>query len=335
MRDIGFEGTTSAHTFYVIDAADVRGLPDTSINLRLGPADFLLGFPMGQGRDARLVGVVPGERSGDAADLDAPLRERLAGFGITWGATNWLSTYQVHHRVAERFRDGPVFLAGDAAHVHSPVGAQGMNTGLQDAHNLACKLADVLQGRASDDYLDRYGAERMPVARHIISFTERMFGLAVSDRRAARVAKRVVVPVFAPVLAFLVPRVPALGRRAVRVRVADAHPLLAARLPPIGCPRPPRPGRRPPPAPVRRQPRVAAERSRGRCTRTEPCDPGALPPSRPRPGCPWCRSASPVGTTLRDGHLYLVRPDGFVAAEGVGDAAAEVLAAALPWHPAP
>ncbi|MEQ1735967.1 MAG: FAD-dependent monooxygenase, partial [Rhodoglobus sp.] len=198
MRDIGFEGTTSAHTFYVIDAADVRGLPDTSINLRLGPADFLLGLPMGQGRDARLVGVVPGERSGDAADLDAPLRERLAGFGITWGATNWLSTYQVHHRVAERFRDGPVFLAGDAAHVHSPVGAQGMNTGLQDAHNLACKLADVLQGRASDDYLDRYGAERMPVARRVIAFTERGFGIATATNPVVRMLTRAVIPLVGP-----------------------------------------------------------------------------------------------------------------------------------------
>ena len=65
----------------------------------------------------------------------------------------------MHHRVAAAFRDGPVFLAGDAGHVHSPVGAQGMNTGLQDAHNLAFKLADVVQGRAPDAWLDRYQAE--------------------------------------------------------------------------------------------------------------------------------------------------------------------------------
>ncbi|MFM9877213.1 MAG: FAD-dependent monooxygenase [Rhodoglobus sp.] len=176
--------------------------------------------------------------------LDGPLRQRLGdAYGVTWGETRWLSTYRVHHRVAERMRVGPVFLAGDAAHVHSPVGAQGMNTGLQDAHNLACKLADVLQGRASDAYLDTYDTERRPVAEHVIAFTERVFGLVTSDRRGRQRAIRMLVPIVAPIMGHLMPRVP-LGRRTfgyvsqtrIRYRMPGVDPrdrVVGRRLPPF------------------------------------------------------------------------------------------------------
>ncbi|MGV8895804.1 MAG: FAD-dependent monooxygenase [Rhodoglobus sp.] len=319
LRNIGFEGTTSAHTFYVIDAADQHGLPDTSINVRLGPTDFLLGFPMNQGQDARLVGVVPGELPNSS---DAPLRERIAGFGVTWGATRWLSTYQVHHRLAERFRDGPVFLAGDAAHVHSPVGAQGMNTGLQDAHNLACKLADVLQGRADDSYLDRYDAERRPVAKHIIDFTERAFENAITDNRARRFVVRTLLPVVAPVIAFLMPRVP-LGRRVFGYvsQTRIHYPMLPAsdarrrRDPVIG----------------RRLPPFDSNHEALRSFTWQVHTYGSVDPAvATSVGLPVHAFPSPVGTPLRDGWMYLVRPDGFVAAAGV---TAEPLVAALPLIP--
>ena len=68
-------------------------------------------------------------------------------FGVEYSQASWFTTYRVHHRLAQRFREGPCFIVGDAAHIHSPVGAQGMNTGLQEAHNLACALADVLVRR--------------------------------------------------------------------------------------------------------------------------------------------------------------------------------------------
>src|SRR5262245_66279429 len=84
---------------------------------------------------------------------------------------NWFSTYHVHHRVADRFRRGRVFLLGDAAHVHSPVGGQGMNTGLGDAVNLAWKLADVVKGRASPALLGSYEPERIAFARRLVATT--------------------------------------------------------------------------------------------------------------------------------------------------------------------
>src|SRR5260221_9275941 len=81
---------------------------------------------------------------------------------------NWFSTYRVHHRVAERFREGREFLLGDAAHIHSPVGGQGMNTGIGDAVNLAWKLAAVQHGRANPAILDSYETERIGFARRLV-----------------------------------------------------------------------------------------------------------------------------------------------------------------------
>ncbi len=318
MRGIGFEGTTSAHTFFVVDAADVRGMRGTSVNIRLGRGEMLLAFPMGQGRDARLIGVVPGEHP--EADMEACLRAKLADtYGVTWGDTRWLSTYRVHHRVAERLRDGPVFLAGDAAHVHSPVGAQGMNTGLQDAHNLACKLADVLQGRAglvnSDAYLDTYEAERRPVAEHVIAFTERVFGLVTSDRRGVQTAIRMLVPVVAPLMGFLAPRLP-LGRRVfgyvsqtrIRYRMPGADPrdrVVGRRLPPF-----------------------AHNHDALRDFTWQVHTYGAVDRRlADAVGLPVHEFPAPVRVPLRAGWMYLVRPDGFVAAAGV---TAAPLLAALP-----
>ena len=102
-------------------------------------------------------------------------------------ACTWFSTYRISHRSAERFRDRRCFLLGDAAHIHSPVGAQGMNTGLQDAYNLAWKLALVASGRADPALLDSYEDERIPIARRLLNTTDRAFRLVVSDNPLAGV----------------------------------------------------------------------------------------------------------------------------------------------------
>ncbi|MFD0538823.1 FAD-dependent monooxygenase [Actinomadura luteofluorescens] len=90
----------------------------------------------------------------------------------------WSSRFRVHHRLAAHYRAGRAFLAGDAAHVHSPAGGQGMNTGIQDALNLAGKLAAVLGDGAPDTVLDEYEAERRPVAEQVVSFTDKMTNVA-------------------------------------------------------------------------------------------------------------------------------------------------------------
>lgn len=204
-RGIPFEGRTNEHTFYVLDAVGVRGIDLESINGRFGQRHFLLTFPMGSGDHERLIGVVRNPTG--AAVLEPAVRDTLEQvFAVSYDRSLWFSTYRVHHRVARHFRDGAVFLAGDAAHVHSPVGAQGMNTGLQDAHNLACKLADVIAGRAPTTYLDRYEAERRPVALRLVSTTDTVFGVVTSERRRARLFRRWVARFIAPVAASFVPK---------------------------------------------------------------------------------------------------------------------------------
>lgn len=89
----------------------------------------------------------------------------------------WLTKFQLHHRQARRYRKDRIFLAGDAAHIHSPAGAQGMNTGIQDAWNLGWKMALVARGAAYDRLLDSYEAERWPVGRFLLRFTDRLFGM--------------------------------------------------------------------------------------------------------------------------------------------------------------
>src|SRR5207249_9965079 len=114
------------------------------------------------------IGLVPEPLRGrddlEFDDLRAEV-EQVTGTRVT--EVNWFSTYRVHHRVADHFRQGRVFLSGDAGHVHSPAGGQGMNTGIGDAVNLAWKLAAVVAGRASPGLLDSYEAERVPFARSL------------------------------------------------------------------------------------------------------------------------------------------------------------------------
>ena len=107
---------------------------------------------------------------------------------------NWFSTYRVHHRVADQFRQGRAFLLGDAAHIHSPVGGQGMNTGIGDAVNLAWKLAAVLQGRAPTGCSTRYEPERIAFARRLVATTDRVFTAVTSAGRSPRFVRVGVVP---------------------------------------------------------------------------------------------------------------------------------------------
>ncbi|HWH98221.1 MAG TPA: FAD-dependent monooxygenase [Pseudolysinimonas sp.] len=202
---IEFEGSTNPLRFYVADALDVEGLTEQSMNMRVSRDDFVLAFPMGAPGHHRILGVVDDGASEQA--LEVEVRARLqAEFGVRYRHSAWFSSYRVHHRLAARFREGPVFLVGDAAHVHSPVGAQGMNTGLQDAHNLACKLADVIQGRNGPKLLDRYEAERRPVAQRLVQSTDALFARITSRGRLARFVRDRVVPLIAPLAVRLVPR---------------------------------------------------------------------------------------------------------------------------------
>jgi len=198
---IGFPGGTYDHLFYVADVEAQAPARDGQIHGTLDEAEFLLVFPLKGGRRARLIGVVRDEVEKDRSGLtwDDVQKEVMARMGIVVEHVNWFSTYHVHHRVAEHFRQGRAFLLGDAAHVHSPVGGQGMNTGIGDAINLAWKLADVLKGRAPASLLNSYEQERMGFARRLVATTDRAFSIVTSRGPIARFVRRKVVPVVVPV----------------------------------------------------------------------------------------------------------------------------------------
>jgi hypothetical protein len=120
--------------------------------------------------------------------------ETLLGIKVT--RVNWFSTYRVHHRVADHFRAGRGFLLGDAAHIHSPAGGQGMNTGIGDAINLGWKLAQVIQGRADPRLLDSYEPERIAFARILVSTTDRAFTSMVASGLRGRLTRRLIAPMF-------------------------------------------------------------------------------------------------------------------------------------------
>jgi hypothetical protein len=111
-----------------------------------------------------------------------------------------MTNFRLHHRAATRYRAGRVFLAGDAAHIHSPAGAQGMNTGIQDAVNLAWKLAHTLRGVADPSVLDTYHTERAPVGAMVLRFTDRAFTIATSTNPLIRLARTRIPPALIPLV---------------------------------------------------------------------------------------------------------------------------------------
>jgi 2-polyprenyl-6-methoxyphenol hydroxylase-like FAD-dependent oxidoreductase len=204
---VGFPGGTYTGLFYVADVEGTGPAANDEPHLDLEDADFVLVFPLkGSGR-LRLVGTVrdrpsrePGELTFD--DVKAKAIEHLK---LDIVKLNWFSTYRVHHRVAHHFREGRAFLLGDAAHIHSPVGGQGMNTGIGDAVNLAWKLAAVLREGAPDDLLDSYEPERIAFARRLVATTDRVFILATTRGSLARFVRTRLVPLLVPLLFRLPP----------------------------------------------------------------------------------------------------------------------------------
>src|SRR5687767_501124 len=181
---ITFPGAAYEHVFFVADTEATGSMIPGELNVYLLPDGFHLFFPM-KGRNRwRVIGILPKHlrnRNDLTFEEIVPALQKEAGANLSFQQCAWFSTYRIHHRAASRFRDRRCFLLGDAAHIHSPMGAQGMNTGLQDAYNLAWKLALVVKGQADMALLDSYEEERAPVARRLLNTTDQAFMLVVSD----------------------------------------------------------------------------------------------------------------------------------------------------------
>jgi 2-polyprenyl-6-methoxyphenol hydroxylase-like FAD-dependent oxidoreductase len=179
----GFPGGTYQHLFYVADVEASGPAIDGELHVDLDEADFLAIFPLAKSVHARLVGTVRGERAecSEALRFEDVSDRAIKNLNLKIASVRWFSTYRVHHRVANRFRKGRAFLLGDAAHIHSPAGGQGMNTGIGDAINLAWKLKAAIDSKAPDALLDSYESERIAFARRLVKTTDQAFTFATAE----------------------------------------------------------------------------------------------------------------------------------------------------------
>ena len=196
--NIPFTGDTYNHVFYLADI-EIKNeeVNDEQVSLFLAGDGIAGFFPMPEPNRFRVIGNLPDELDKrDNLQLEdvMPGLNQVCGFGLEVKHNYWFTIYRLHHRMAERFREQRCFLIGDAAHIHSPVGAQGMNTGLQDAYNLAWKLAGVVNGQIKPVLLDSYARERMPVAKTLLKTTDRIFTVIMSDRWYTRLFKAYLLP---------------------------------------------------------------------------------------------------------------------------------------------
>ncbi len=202
LAGIRFEGSSYPQTFVLADT-EADGVEPGAAHVFLAETGMLFFFPLGTPATWRLLAMRP---PADRTPPDAPLvldEVQALATAYTGGTVRlhdpvWMTNFRLHHRASTRYRAGPVFLAGDAAHVHSPAGAQGMNTGIQDAVNLGWKLALTLRGVADAALLDTYEEERAPVGRRVLRFTDRAFTVATSAKPIVRFARTRLGPAVIP-----------------------------------------------------------------------------------------------------------------------------------------
>jgi len=195
--DMPFRGGTNEQLFFVADINIELDLEKQGLLLTINKKEFLAFFPMSRPNQYRAIGILPPSVA-DPADFsfDVIKTHIEATLEIPASITGhaWHAGYRVHHRIADSFRSGNAFLAGDAAHIHSPAGGQGMNTGLGDAVNLGWKLAAVVNGWADQDILQSYDEERRPFGVQLVHTTDRAFTVMVSQAWFPRFLRTWVLP---------------------------------------------------------------------------------------------------------------------------------------------
>jgi 2-polyprenyl-6-methoxyphenol hydroxylase-like FAD-dependent oxidoreductase len=199
---IPFQGGAYPQTFALADL-EVDGLDGDAAHAFLGQEGILLFFPLGRPASWRMLAMHPtlqGRREPARPTLEElqALADAFTGGGVRLRDPVWQTYFGLQHRHATRYQTGRIFLAGDAAHIHSPAGAQGMNTGIQDAWNLGWKLALVSRGIADQALLDTYDAERRPVGSFVVRFTDRAFSVATSTHPLVRGLRTRLVPRLLP-----------------------------------------------------------------------------------------------------------------------------------------
>jgi 2-polyprenyl-6-methoxyphenol hydroxylase-like FAD-dependent oxidoreductase len=212
--DLQFLGAAYYASFMLADIETNDALPADELQLCPNAAGPLAIFPMSATR-RRLIATV--DKAQDEQPSLETIQRVLAERGpseMEARSLHWSSYFRVHHRQVAELRVGRVLLAGDAAHIHSPIGGQGMNTGLADAWNLAWKLDLAVHGRASPLLIDSYNAERAPVIRSVIKMTDLLTKGLGTPSKLAQVARNLAIPLlfrFPPFRHVMVQRLSQLG----------------------------------------------------------------------------------------------------------------------------
>jgi 2-polyprenyl-6-methoxyphenol hydroxylase-like FAD-dependent oxidoreductase len=214
---LSFEGSTFERLFYIADAqVDWEFSHDAGYGC-FSRASVALFFPMVGEKRYRIIGTFPeGLEKDEGEILYAEIEQRIkedSKLDLEISHVNWFSVYKVHTRAVNQFSVGRCFVAGDAAHIHSPAGGQGMNTGIQDAYNLAWKMAFVIKGYASEKLLDTYNEERLPNAQRLLEKTDRAFNILVGSNWFFSFMRMKILPLVAKY---------AIGRRVVGKNIFSA-----------------------------------------------------------------------------------------------------------------
>lgn len=199
---IPFEGSSYPQTFVLADL-EADSIQAGAAHVFLSGAGMLFFFPLVHPASWRLLVMRPKH---DPTPAGAPvtleqvqtLCDDYTGGTVRLHDPVWMTNFRLHHRAAAHYQKGRIFLAGDAAHIHSPAGAQGMNTGIQDAANIAWKLAHTLTGSTTRSILDTYELERSPIGRRVLRMSDRAFTVATSTNPILRFARTRLAPAVIP-----------------------------------------------------------------------------------------------------------------------------------------
>jgi 2-polyprenyl-6-methoxyphenol hydroxylase-like FAD-dependent oxidoreductase len=194
LLNLPFEGAQYDDSFMLADVETNETLPADEMQLcpsELGPLAI---FPMSAIRRRIVATLENAEGDAPSLDLVRQVLAQRAPRGIEARALHWSSYFRIHHRQVAQLRVGRIFVAGDAAHIHSPFGGQGMNTGLQDVWNLVWKLELVLHGHGHERLLDSYSAERRPVIKQVIDTTDFLTKVMGTPSKLAQALRDTVIP---------------------------------------------------------------------------------------------------------------------------------------------
>lgn len=195
-----FPGGTYKQLFFVADIETEKPVDDMEkMDMYMDDDGFMLYMSVRNAKTKRILGIVP-EDLNERTDIQySEISDYIENkIRVKAAKVNWFSTYRVHNRVSDQFAKGRIFILGDAGHLHSPAGGQGMNTGIGDAINLSWKLAAVLQGKAIPRILDTYEKERIVFARRLIATTDTAFKTIVSQKLPGTLLRQYFMPYLLP-----------------------------------------------------------------------------------------------------------------------------------------